>query len=298
MKKTGFVIGPKPLAGLMCLLVMAFPFGVSPAHATEVMKAAQDAAQAAGFKPHKALYDIELASTKSGSQIVNIRGQMFYEWRPACDAWTSDHRFKLFYEYADSPSMQITSDFTTYETFDGKSMSFTSQRRRDGELFEEMRGQATIADKAGGEAVFTMPKDLVFDLPGGALFPMAHSMRVLESIKKGDKFYKAVIFDGSDEEGPVEINAFIGKTLDAAEQPKPSDKLDAGLLSVPAHKIRLAFFPLNDSAATADYEMALVFHENGVISDMFIEYDDFSVTQKLVALEPLDSSCESALGQD
>jgi hypothetical protein len=29
----------------------------------------------------------------------------------------------------------------------------------------------------------------------------------------------------------------------------------------------------------------MIFHENGVISDMKIDYDDFSVTQKLVALE-------------
>jgi hypothetical protein len=32
-------------------------------------------------------------------------------------------------------------------------------------------------------------------------------------------------------------------------------------------------------------------HENGVISDMLIEYDDFSVTQKLIALEPVKSTC-------
>jgi len=37
----------------------------------------------------------------------------------------------------------------------------------------------------------------------------------------------------------------------------------------------------------ADYEMDVIFHENGIISDMFIEYKDFSVTQKLVALEKI-----------
>jgi hypothetical protein len=36
--------------------------------------------------------------------------------------------------------------------------------------------------------------------------------------------------------------------------------------------------------------MSLVFHENGLISDMLIEYDDFSVTQKLVALEKVDAA--------
>ena len=31
--------------------------------------------------PHKALYDIKMVSKDSGSQILNISGQMFYEWR-------------------------------------------------------------------------------------------------------------------------------------------------------------------------------------------------------------------------
>lgn len=37
--------------------------------------------------------------------------------------------------------------------------------------------------------------------------------------------------------------------------------------------------------------MSLIFHENGVVSDMVVEYKDFSVTQKLVALEPLSDAC-------
>lgn len=280
-------------SGLWTLPVLfaALVFFCMPAAATEIQNAARDAALDAGFRPHKALYEIKLSGTRSGSQVVNINGKMFYEWRPSCDAWTSNHRFNLFYEYADSPSMQITSDFSTYETFDGKSMSFASRRHRDGQLFQELRGQATVNEDGTGEVVFSLPGDLVFDMPSGGMFPMYHSLKVLENIKKGKKFYNAVIFDGSDEEGPVEINAFIGKDMQSPA--KASDVINAGLLSSPARQVRLAFFPLNDPSAIADYEMTLVFHDNGIISDMFIEYDDFSVTQTLVALEPLESSCDS-----
>jgi len=74
--------------------------------------------------PHKALYDISLVATRSGSQVVNISGQMFYEWKPTCEAWITDHRFSLFYEYADSPGMRITSDFSTHETYDGNLFNY------------------------------------------------------------------------------------------------------------------------------------------------------------------------------
>ncbi len=252
-------------------------------------------ALAAGFIPHKALYDIRLAGTKSGSQIVNISGQMLYEWEISCEGWVSNHRFNLSYEYADSPAMRITSDFSTFEGFDGKSLDFTSQRKRNGNLFEELRGRASIAsddDKKSGEVLYSLPKGLSYELPERTLFPMAHTLSVLDHIKKGKKFYSAVIFDGSDEKGPVEVNTFIGKSVNAFANLESSADLDMALINTPAHKVRLAFFPLNDPSEAADYEMTLVFHENGVISDMFIEYDDFSVSQKLVALEPLVSKCE------
>jgi hypothetical protein len=272
-----------------------------PAHAgtgaAQADKAAADRAAVAGLAPHKALYEIKLAATKSGSQIVNVNGQMFYEWQPSCDAWISNHRFNLVYEYADAPPMHITSDFSTFETFDGQSMEFISQRKRDRQLFEELRGRAVLGEE-GGEAVFTQPPGLSFALPPGAMFPMGHTLNVLQSMRAGKTFYRAVIFDGSDAEGPVEVNAFIGKPVATGAIQKAAAGFDAVLLKSPARRVQLAFFPLKDAAADSDYEMSLVFHENGVISDMTIEYDDFSVTQKLIALEPLEGTCGNGSPKD
>ena len=65
-----------------------------------------------------------LVSAKNGSQIINIHGQMFFEWKPSCEGWITNHRFTLAYDYADSPAMTISSDFSTFEGFDGKSSQF------------------------------------------------------------------------------------------------------------------------------------------------------------------------------
>lgn len=244
--------------------------------------------------PHKALYDINLVATHSGSQIINISGKMYYEWKPTCDAWVTDHRFILFYEYADSPGMRVTSDFSTFETFNGADFNFSARRRRDDTLYQELRGKATIADK-GGVASFTMPEDLDFELTNGAMFPMAHTLEMIKKAKANKKFFKAVVFDGSDEEGPVEINTFIGKPVNVMKMISASDDLDMTLLNTSAWKIRMAVFPtVEENGALSDYEMSIVFHENGIISDMLIDYDDFSVTQKLVSLEKVeaDMTCE------
>ncbi len=260
-----------------------------PAHAAGVASIAR----ASNLVPHKALYDIRLAGIKNGSQIVNISGQMLYEWQPSCgEGWTSDHRFNLSYEYADTPSMRVLSDFSTFESADGKSLDFTSQRKKDGALLEEFRGRATLDEAGAGKAVYTIPSNTEFDLPQGSLFPTAHTLQVLDNAKQGKKFFRAVVYDGADDEGPVEINAFIGKNV--TDDFKDNKNIDTKLLQDPAHRVRLAFFPLKDDSATSDYEMTISLHDNGIISDMFIEYDDFSITQKLVALEPLKAACAAS----
>ena len=248
---------------------------------------AVDSAQKSGLVPHKALYDIRLSARRSSARVANITGKMFYEWVPACDAWTSRHRFDMTYEYLEAPAVRVTSDFATHESFDGKDFNFTLQRRRGGDLFEEIRGSAG-ADKA----VYAMPDGLTFDLPKGTLFPTAHTLAVLDKIKSGAKFYKATLFDGSDAEGPVDINSFIAGP-DAYTPPPDgsSPAIDENLLKARGWKLRLAFFPLQTSDAASDYEMSVVFHENGVMSNMDIDYGDFSITQTLRALEPLEESC-------
>lgn len=241
-----------------------------------------------GFIPHKALYEIKLAGKKSGSQIVSISGQMFYEWSSNCDAWNSNHRFNLLYEYADTPPMKITSDFSTYETFDGKTFNFASQRKRNGDLFEELRGLA-IKDGDVQTATFSLPEGLEYELKPNTLFPMQHTLDVLDTIKSGKKFYKATIFDGSDQDGPVEVNAFIGKKQELDEEFKENKNIDQSLLNNDAWTVQLAFFPAVNQESTADYEMTLVFHDNGVISEMMVDYGDFTVSQKLKALDKGDA---------
>jgi hypothetical protein len=258
----------------------------------------EDITQDINFTPHRALYAIKLAGTRSGSQVVNISGQMLYEWQPSCDAWNTNHRFNILYEYADSPALRITSDFSTYESFNGETLNFTSQRKKDNEVFEALRGMAEIKNGKEGKATFSIPEGMSHDLPKGTLFPMSHTYEVAKHIAKGKTFFNAVIYDGSDEEGPVEVNTFIGKEANALASFEGEEMkgIDESLINTKARNVRLAFFPLNADESSSDYEMNLVFHENGVISDMMIEYDDFTVSQKLTALEKLDSTCNNNSG--
>lgn len=285
----GFILKARRKAGYS-LSVCVFFWGMflsSPSQAT------LDPARKAGMVPHKALYNISLISKKSSAKISNIKGKMAYEWQSTCDAWVSSHQFDMTYEYVEAPSMRVTSDFSTYESFDGKSFSFTSQRKREGAVFEEIRGIAESGNsKPPAEVVYTIPEDIVFNLPEGTLFPIAHTLDVLEKIKKGQRFYKATLFDGSDTEGPVDVNSFIGKETHFVVPAQYADFIDQEIVDTKAWKIRLAFFPLSKPQETSDYEMSVIFHENGVITSMEVDYHDFSIVQELVALEKTKDICD------
>ena len=284
-----------PISAIVCALIC-----LSAGQAVAAPRV--EANPANGLVPHKALYVVKLLSTKSGSQMLDLSGKMYFEWKPTCEGWITNHRFSLDYDYADNPSVNISSDFSTVENSSGTKLDYFSRRRRDGEVYDELRGSATVDPVTrAGEAVFTTPPDLSFALDKGTLFPTAHTVALVENARKGNKFLNVRIFDGSDEEGPVDINAFIGpqtKNNDVVIsniqsrkslifKPASTNSIDNSLLDVPGWNVRMAFFPVNAPEATADYELSMVLHENGVISDMVIEYADFSVRQKLVALEKL-----------
>jgi len=257
-----------------------------PAITTIVALLSGTAQAGAGLAPHKAVYDIKMVSRHSGAPIVDIGGQMTYEVDKSCDAWITRHNFKLNYQYPDSPGLIINSDFSTYESFDGKQFSFTARRRSGEEEPEIFRGKAVIIPGQAGKASFTIPKDMAIDMPVGTLFPMGHTQAVLDHINQGKKFYHAPVFDGSDDEGVIQINSIIGKSI-AGPAPylKTAKNIDHELLKGKGWNLHMGFFPEKDDTPESDYEMKVVFHENGVISDMLIDYHDFSVTQKLVRLE-------------
>lgn len=322
-KDAGKLLKSTVLSGLALLLLGAGAYGLASAWLgadtpQPVIEAATDTALPAPvittrpapadiniMTPHRAVYRMELVEKRSSAHILNISGQMFFQWRSVCDAWATDHRFRILYEYPDAPAMQVQSDFTTYEAHNGESFDFSARRRRNGELYDDIRGHAAMPasdNNKGGHARFTAPEGTAFDLPPGTLFPMAHTLAMTRAVRDGDhegggRFAPAIVFDGSDDQGPVEANAILGPAvMGIADRFAGIDGLDTNLLSPPARSIRMAFFTLYNTESgpdsdyeMPDYEMEVTLHENGIISDMRVEYRDFTVTQTLTALEQLDS---------
>ncbi len=241
--------------------------------------------------PHKALYDMKLTSVQSGSPITGVRGDMFFRLDDACDAWSTDHRFSTEYQYSAKPSVIVNSNFVAWENKDGKEFHFTSDTLVNGMASEKIRGSAKLNEDGSGVATYMKPEEIKHKMDKGFFFPTAHTADMIENAIKGKNFFNVRMFDGSDKDGEIEVSTFIGKEIDLSDKYKGMKDIDLKLLKGRAWESRLAFYGLTDDKknnAEPLYQMSFVLHENGVVSSAVVEYKNFSVENKLKALEKLD----------
>ena len=245
-------------------------------------------AQAVEIAPHRALYKLSLASAKSASGVIGASGAMVYEWGETCDGWTVQQRFRLRLEYSEQENVEVSSTLVTWESKDGLRYRFNERRLRNGEVDEEIRGDAKLdgKDKAG-TAEFTKPEAASLALPAGALFPTAHTVLLIERAQAGDQFVARKVFDGATVENAGQITAAIGPELKSGPS-TPDEKLPKSpLLTRPSWRMRLAFFPANSKAEQPDYELGMRLLDNGVSQDMSLDYSDYIIHARLDDIEPL-----------
>jgi len=233
-----------------------------------------------GLATHRAVYTMSLATTRPGSGIVGANGTMSYEFADACDGWIVENRIAITYSYSEGGQADTTTDFLTWEAKDGLTYRFRLRNSRDGQVTDEIEGTAELKGKGqGGVARYTRPDTANISLPKGTLFPTEHTLHLMDAARTGAKTYLRVVFDGSDADGPYDVNALIGRShLQPAAMSSP-------LLDSQSWPMRLAFFPAAGKDPTPDFEMALDYHGNGVAQNITQSFKDFSLTGKLEHIE-------------
>jgi hypothetical protein len=242
------------------------------------------AAQAAEIAPHRALYQMTLGSARNDSGVVDARGTMAYEWGETCDGWTVEQRYRLKMRYAEARDVEIVSSLVTWEAKDGLRYRFNQKQTRNGEVDQEVRGEAKMDGPGkGGVVEFSKPDQQTMKLEPGTLFPSAHTILLIDKAQAGETLVSRQVFDGSAEENAVQVSAVIG----AKVTPDPAEAKSSPLLQRPGWRMRLAFFPVDPNAERPDYELGMRLLDNGVSRDMVIDYGEYSIRAKLDDIEPL-----------
>ncbi|MDK1388121.1 cell envelope integrity EipB family protein [Sinorhizobium sp. 8-89] len=242
------------------------------------------AANASALAPHRAVYDLELKDASDRSGISSMYGRMVYEFNgSACEGYTVSFRFMTQVDTGEEVRL-TDQQTTTYEDMRNGNFRFLTRSFTDEKLDKEVRGSAH-EDKTGVKVELTAPDKREVAL-AESRFPTEHMLEVIERAKKGDAFFEARIFDGSDTGDKTLITStFVGKARKPASD--DADVGKAGQLAAENYwPVTISYFNDDKSGdALPIYRMSFKLYENGVTRDLTMDYGDFVLSGKLAKLE-------------
>lgn len=246
--------------------------------------AGPDRVQAAEFVGHQALYRVSLASAAAKSGVVSARGAVLYRFADACDGWTAENRTLLRLSYDEGEENETEWSHVSWESKDGSAFRFRVRDTRDGDLAEELEGEASLTKEGTGIARFVKPDASERRLPAGTLFPTHHMMALLEAARSGKRRLTNTVFDGASLDNPYSVGSVFHK---APAKSGRAVARKANLAELPTWALRLAFFPADDAEATPKFEVGINFREDGIADDIIQDFGDFVLLLTLQHIELL-----------
>ena len=241
----------------------------------------------ATLQPHLGVYDLTLSAAREGSGIVSVSGRLVIEITDSCDGYAQTQRMLL--RMLDTRGEEILSDsnYTTWESHDGQTIRFNTKNAINGEVSESFSGRAELTGKGRtGQIIFNDPDMPDIELEAGTVFPTEHFFEIINAAISGKKSVSRRIYDGSGPDGVYDTVAVMSRDGTTAEV--EGNEL---LADVSSWRVRLAYFTPNDQAGVPDYEIGFRLYQNGVASDLLLDYGDFSMTAKLSRLDYLPNPC-------
>ena len=260
---------------------------LSPAWTALALFIAAAPAAAADLASHRAAYRLSLDNARSSSDVQGADGAMYYEAMDQCDAWTARQRFTLTVTSRSGTSYEMASDYVTWEAKDGSRLRFRLRQTTDGQVTQAITGEAR-REPGGGTIRYTEPTEDEIDLPADALFPMAHTNKVLDAAIAGRRVFAVPVFDGTTTEGAQDTNAAITARIEPGTN--GGDRW-ASLAALPSFRMRIAFFEAGSNTGQPEYEVAMRYWTNGVADDLKMDFGEFVVDGRLTELEMLPDQC-------
>jgi len=246
-------------------------------------------ATAIDLTPHRALYDITLASVHGSSDITGLDGRMMLEWADACDGWTVNQQVRMRFTPREGPPLLNEFNFSSFESKDGNVFRFTMRSSTDGRPYEEYVGKAKRHKGAGGLVTFTIPDGQTVDLPKGVMFPSEHLFDLVAHAVAGDRYMGRVVFSGTGPASLHEVTAFIGPEIPVGSkpvgEPGADDAAIGSLTDLRSWWVAMGYFPLSAHESQPEFEVSYRLMENGVAGDLTMDYGEFAMHAGLAKLE-------------
>ncbi|HEX9880897.1 MAG TPA: cell envelope integrity EipB family protein [Hyphomicrobium sp.] len=252
------------------------------------------------FRPHRAVYDITFDHATPGSGVADMSGRMVYEMTGSrCGGYSQSMRFVTRMTNQEGVAQINDLRTTSFEDIAKHHLRFSSSQYENEKLSEASQG---IAEPANGatftEVKLTKPAKKTVKLPSDIYFPIQHSLALMDAARAGKSVFLANLYDGSDKgEKFYETNAVIGARSEPGAASAPDNVPNAGeLAKLASWPIAIGYFEPGPSQTDAipSYELSFRFYENGVSTNLYIDYGDFAIRGELKELTFLnETECPS-----
>ncbi len=245
---------------------------------------------------HRAVYELQLDTSTPSLSVSALSGRMVYEFiGSSCTDYKQKIRFVT--RTKDKQGRETVLDLRTFFEEDGagQEFKFKTDHIEQNRKPVVMRGAANRTVSAGKATVTVTansPKPIRKTYDKDVLFPIQHTIGLLQAAQKGETIYSKDVFDGSDEKmQSYATTAIIGtaKPPGAHEGlPKSADTLK----KLKAWPVALSYYTNAGHAkqdATPSYEVGFMFYENGVSDRLLLNYGSFAIKGKLSKLTLLDT---------
>lgn len=256
------------------------------------------AAESVRFAPHRAVYDITLSKSASGSGVSGMTGRMVYELTgSACEGYTQNMRFVTRMSSQDGSETINDLRNSSWEEVAGKRLRFSTMQYTNDALVETSQGDAKRNPKSDAADVdLVKPAESKFTLPVNTYFPMQHAEALIRSAKSGQRLLAANVYDGSEKGTKVYLtSAVIGNPAAPGAAKTTANLKDGGrLAAVSSWPMSISYFETGKDKQDVppSYELTYNFYENGVTSDLSIDYGEFAIRGELKELTFLaDNPC-------
>lgn len=239
--------------------------------------------------PHRAVYELSLLKAEGRNAPVSAKGRIAYEFSGnACEGYTTN--FRQLTEIAPAEGNTRMSDMrsNTHEAGDGKTFRFRIETFTDGQRSKLMVG---LAERAGGtlSVALTQPAPLKADLADEALFPVQQTFRGMSAALAGESTAEFKVYDGSGD-GKKIYHSFniIGQPVSKPAVDSAGEQ--ASMKGLRRWPVVASYFDMQQGDSKPAYTLSFEMWENGVSSNLRLDYGDFVLAGKLSQLEMLKAS--------
>lgn len=239
--------------------------------------------EAAALASHRAVYDLSLL--RGGGDVIDAEGRIVYEFvGSACEGYTTNVR-QLTTLIGETGAMTLDTNVTTFEDNDAGAFSFRTRTLLDGMPTMRTEGEAKIVD-GGLRILLEEPRSGEIMHAEQPAFPAQHIIAILDAARSGEAILDTAVFDGGDEGDDIhDTLAVIGAPLGPDEGSAFSQ-----LTQTQRWRITLSYFDRAQAGdGTPGYVAGFDLHENGVTTDLTMDFNDFALAGTMTSIEFLDT---------